>query len=70
MSRCVVTSDSSPQLSDRCYSELFVVRGMLIDRVGTDFAQSALRNTDGHVSRRVRSFFLRLLGLLISNASP
>ncbi|KAL5511636.1 hypothetical protein ACEPAH_4853 [Sanghuangporus vaninii] len=33
--------------------ELLVVRGILMDRLGPDFSQSALYNSDGHVSQRI-----------------
>lgn len=36
-------------------SDLNLVREILIQRLGHDFAQSALHNSDGHVSHRVRS---------------
>ncbi|KAL5533129.1 hypothetical protein ACEPAF_4905 [Sanghuangporus sanghuang] len=33
--------------------ELLIVRGVLMDRLGPDFSQSALYNSDGHVSQRI-----------------
>ena len=38
------------------FTDLSIVREMLMQRLGHDFSQSAIFNSDGHVSPTVRDF--------------
>lgn len=49
------------RLTQGTHLDLILVRDMFIQRLGPDFARSALRNNDGHVSQRVRSLLIAVI---------